>query len=54
MIQNDDRMVQKVPDYFSSGFGSAQVPLIREKLKAWKGTVSRRGELPTLALGEMV
>lgn len=34
---------------FSSGFGSAQVPLTREKLKAWKETASRRGKLPTLA-----
>lgn len=39
---------------FSSGFGSVQVLLTREKLKAWKGTASRRGELPTLALGKMV
>lgn len=31
----------------SSGFGRAQVPLTREKLKAWKGTANRRGKVPT-------
>ena len=38
---------------FSSGLGSAQIPLAREKLKAWKKTAGRRGKLPTLACGKM-
>lgn len=47
--ENDDQNFSEGTWLLSSGFGRAQVPLPREKRKAWKGRANRRGRLPTLA-----
>lgn len=49
LMQNEDEVAQKVPAHSLLRDGSAQVPLTREKLRAWKETASGRGTLPALA-----
>lgn len=49
LMQNDDEVAQKVPAHSLLRVGSAQVPLTREKLRAWKETAGGRGALPVPA-----